>query len=79
MNQDNFIPVANSSNVVSVLFDEPQAALYVTYKGNNLYRYDNVPVQDGRIIEATAQVDKVSTGQLVNRFIKQPKLKYVKL
>lgn len=71
--------VVNSSNVEAVRFDETNKQLFVTYRGNATYRYDNVPEQDGLIIEATAQHPKISTGQLINKFIKKTKLPYTKL
>lgn len=79
MNTEEFIPVKNSSNIAAVQFDEPANVLYVEFKGGSVYRYDKVAEQDGRIIVETAGMDKISTGQLINRFIKQPKLPYKKL
>lgn len=72
------IPVANSSNVKNVGHNEENNTVYVEFNGG-AYIYEDVPVQDGRIIAATAGMDQISTGQLVNRFLKQPKLKFQKV
>lgn len=71
--------VANSSNVDEVTYHEDKQQLTVKYKGGAEYRYDNVPTHDGRIIEATANIERVSTGHWINRLIKTPKFPYTKL
>ena len=75
----DMIKVANSSNIEELLYNEETGKLYAKYKGGAVYRYDDVPEQDGRILQATAGMDNISTGHWINRLIKKGGYKYTKL
>jgi KTSC domain len=75
----DMVKVANSSNIEEVLYNEETGKFYAKFKGGAVYRYDNVPVEEGRIIQATAGMDEISTGHWINRLIKKGGYKYTKL